>query len=164
MILIVSVPHTGNHFIFDRVIAGEDFRVCHTDRRGILTAGDRAKESRCIAPLRHPRDVLRSWVHRRRTKNAEYYTLEHFLSSWRGLIDEVDPHDPLYLPVDRPDRQGYLDEINRVLGKCYQTDWRCTPGDYDVTLAQAEEQALATLMEDPFFARFGYEASSSQAL
>ena len=69
-----------------------------------------------IVPLRHPSLVEESW--RRRGKSTT-----DLRENFRLLVDEIDPLNPLYLPIDVPDRQTYLDRINSELGLNLVTDW-----------------------------------------
>lgn len=71
---------------------------------------------RMIIPLRHPYLVAESW--RRRNK-----PLDELADNFRLLVDEIDPYNPLYLPIDVENRQEYLDKINKELGLDLRTEW-----------------------------------------
>ena len=69
-----------------------------------------------LVPLRHPNLVAESW--RRRGK-----PLNELIENFNLLVNEIDPLKPHYLPIDVPDRQGYLDKINQDLNLNLTTDW-----------------------------------------
>ena len=60
--------------------------------------------------------MAKSWDDRRRDK-AE------LIDSWEVLVNEIDPLEPYYLPLDVPDRQDYLDRLNTATGRSMVTDW-----------------------------------------
>lgn len=79
---------------------------------------------------------------------------------WRRLYTAIDPLQPLYLPIDRPDRQVYLDRINEVTGMSLTTDWPVVGSAEQPArlFSEQEKDMLETLMDElqPLFSRFGY--------
>jgi len=69
-----------------------------------------------IIPLRHPYLVQESWVRRGKP-------LSELIENFKLLINELDPLNPLYLPIDVENRQDYLDEINKKLDLDLRTNW-----------------------------------------
>ena len=69
-----------------------------------------------VVPLRHPVLVAESW-------KARGLDLEALDEQWCTLADVVVPHDPIYLPVDHPDRCLYLEVLNQRIGLDLKTDW-----------------------------------------
>jgi hypothetical protein len=74
-----------------------------------------------IIPLRHPSLIEESWKRREGEFEKESWRLKE---EWEFLINEIDPHSPYYLPIDAPDRQDYLDKINKDLGLNIRTRWK----------------------------------------
>ena len=74
-----------------------------------------------VVPIRHPVKVAESW----KLRNYDLAALDE---QWRTLVDVVAPHDPIYLPVDHPDRNLYLDVLNERMGLDLQTDWKPVGG------------------------------------
>lgn len=68
-----------------------------------------------VIPLRDPAMTALSWA-----KRSEDFG--HFLEQWRNLIALSD-HGPLYVPIDRPDRQDYLNKVAEAIGAELSTDW-----------------------------------------
>ena len=74
-----------------------------------------------IVPLRHPSLISESWKRREGEFEKESWRLKE---EWKFLIDEIDPYNPYYLPIDSPQRQDYLDVINKDLGINARTRWK----------------------------------------
>ena len=70
----------------------------------------------CIVPMLHPLKVAGTWT-------GGGKTLHPLWDSWRRLISAIDPLGPLYLPIDVPNRQTYLDAINEETCLDLKTDW-----------------------------------------
>lgn len=69
-----------------------------------------------LIPLRHPYLVAESWIRRGKP-------LTELAENFRLLVNELDPLNPLYLPIDVDNRQDYLDNINKELGLSLETNW-----------------------------------------
>ena len=74
------------------------------------------KDNLTIIPLRHPYLTAKSWDDRKKDK-------ADLIQSWEVLVNEIDPLEPHYLPLDVPDRQDYLDHLNEATGRSMVTDW-----------------------------------------
>lgn len=123
MIVVTSVPHTGSQFVTKHLLSGagltspNDVYFQHTENgtvpmlRKLMKAG-----WPCIVPMRHPLKVAGTWTGR----GLELHTL---WNSWRRLVTAIDPLNPLYLPIDVPNRQTYLDVINEALCQDIRTNW-----------------------------------------
>lgn len=109
-------------------------------------------ESHCaVVPMRHPASVIESWL-------ARDKPFEPLLTQWQILKTMVDPADPIYLPLDVPDRDRWLSELNCKLGLELQTDWPVIMScGKSAVLSDVHRAAVAEVMADGFFDRFGYE-------
>jgi len=70
-----------------------------------------------VVPLRHPMLVAGSW----KARGLDLVALDE---QWRVFADVVMPSDPIYLPLDHPDRGLYLEILNQRMGLDLKTDWR----------------------------------------
>jgi len=124
---IPTIQHTGTKFLAK--LFGQmhwaSFYEDTSEREDFLHVGHITENSieaikmlpyRMIIPLRHPYLVAESW--RRRNK-----PLNEMADNFMLLADELDPLNPLYLPIDVENRQEYLDKINSELGLNLKTDW-----------------------------------------
>lgn len=69
-----------------------------------------------IVPLRHPMEVARSWLSRKKP-------IEDLIRQYQMLVEVVDPHGPLYLPIDHPDRETYFWHLRLECDPTLDTDW-----------------------------------------
>lgn len=69
-----------------------------------------------IVPLRHPYLTQKSWQDRG-------YDLADLIAMWEVMVFDIDPLEPYYLPIDVPDRDDYLQEINNKTKLRLETDW-----------------------------------------
>lgn len=158
MILVASVPHTGSHFAVHtiglpaqnlyHVYEGESLRIIKdAHESGALI----------VVPMRHPMQVAQSWANRGKPI-VEHPVHEPMVRLFRSLIEHVVPLDPMYLPVDVPDREVYLRALSAALGKELVTDW-APEAHHEIrpaTLDDDDIEAVRDLLADPFFKRFGY--------
>lgn len=125
--VIPTIQHTGTKFLYKLFPEGythcsliEDIDQDNVLYVGHLTANsvDRIKELPypMLIPLRHPYLVAESWVRRGKP-------LSELADNFRLLVNELDPLNPLYLPIDVDNRQDYLDKINKDLGLSLSTNW-----------------------------------------
>lgn len=128
MLLFPTIRHSGSHFILnlfgsqvgshshpDRVTGDlNEIVFCHVDEQNqMLTL---AEDHPVIIPLRHPKAIARSW----QARNKDLKTL---CRDFHTLIDQYDRLKPLYLPLDSPKREDFLEAINQALGVQLVTDW-----------------------------------------
>lgn len=169
MIVTVSVPHSGTHFTWELLKSvgyaprtkssdsGErkygHIHTYGTDNAAEQLADAKARGWRVIVPLRHPMATAQTHKNRRKGildgKNP-------MLRCWRSLIEEAPALDPLWLPIDTPDRQRYLGKINAELGVEIVTDWKPVShyAKEHHALTRAEIDAVRELLDDPFVTRF----------
>lgn len=166
MVVIPTVQHTGTIWLAKHLFGGNGFEVCtfrgeaRTDKvvhYGHCWPGELKymrpllKRYPAVVPLRHPHLVFEAWRRRHRT---------HFemLLQWSILINEVDKYKPLYLPIDRPDRDKYLRAINRRLGVELNPDWspqHSFTGTHSVDpLSVDVYDDCRAFFDQPFFRRF----------
>lgn len=109
-------------------------------------------------PLRHPLKVAESWK-RRGKPVVEHPVHEAMCVMFRTLIDQIDPLEPVYLPLDNSQREAALIELGLRTGRLLVTDWEPATDDVEfpaVSLSDYERLAVVELMADPFFERMGY--------
>ena len=131
MIIVPTVRNTGSHFLVDLLgydinkalpwkqshNATEDSLIFdHISKYNTHFSLPLIRENLTIIPLRHPVLVAKSWNDRKRD-TAE------LVDSWEVLVNEIDPLEPYYLPLDVLDRQDYLDRLNTATGRSMVTDW-----------------------------------------
>lgn len=142
-LFLLSVPHTGTRFT-ERLL-GPLYKM-HTDlgveRKRMPRLRLLLEMSRVIvSPLRDPQKVWASFCRRR-------HTGERFWEGWRILEVLHQEFKIHYLPVDTPDRQLYLDEIAKGLGRKIETDWEPI-GNKDVTHGLLLDQDLTEVYAMP---------------
>lgn len=159
MILVPSVPHTGTHFMRDLFKGKQEIHLDHIlpstmdAWRVLFEQGNAA-----VVPMRHPFLVAESW--KRRNKDPL-----HLPELWHLLVEVIDPYDPQYLCLDKPEtRNAQLKAINERLDLNLTTSWPriCEAGispinvSYDVRLNNIELAATAGLIDDlhQFFERW----------
>lgn len=72
--------------------------------------------ARPIVPLRHPVLCAQSWARRHKS-------IDDMIEQWNWLLDEIDPYNPVYFPIDLPDRSLYLQSLSEYVGQDLETDW-----------------------------------------
>lgn len=164
-ILITSIPHTGTHFCRDHLLAGRSFHITHFIWEFEQPAHT---EKICawmamlptIIPMRHPLAVAVSWKRRMRP-------LEQLPLAFQTLELRLDPLKPLYLPLDTPKREAFLDEIEKAIGgDPLPRDWPVIRGNEEklgpaeLTDAEAELMADMIARRAPFFRSLGYANSA----
>jgi len=128
MLFLASVYHTGTRFCRESLFSDFNFSPCnigtYPEATDLHIRPERAEPLKhwlntaehVVVPLRHPMLVAASW----KARGLELETLDE---QWRTLVDVVISHDPIYLPIDRPNRGFYLEELNRRMGLDLETDW-----------------------------------------
>lgn len=156
--MVVGVPHAGNHFIFEHLMAGMRPEVDHVEADRVCKIRDRMRGGTpAIVPMRHPREVARSWVFRGYAY-PQAFKLTELSDCWRRLVTGIDPLGPLYLPLDADDRDDWLEQINTSLGLNLSTDWPHWKKGPEVVLRPSHERLVEDVMSElgGFFKRFGY--------
>lgn len=69
-----------------------------------------------VVPLRHPLAVAKSWKARRKP-------IEQLIRQYELLETLVDPYQPLYLPIDHPERDRYFTNLRLKVDLRLKTDW-----------------------------------------
>lgn len=170
IVLLPTIQHTGSHFLYEHLLANDFERMSvHDEPRDggmVFTHISKWKWLKhwqhlmphypAIIPFREPWKVCYSWLRRREKLTNLHEDLSY-------LVDHFDGFNPYYLPIDRPDRQAYLDRINDGLGLNLQTDWpvfgsrgEMPEGAKEHTLNNPEVNRVLTDYGE-FFRRFGYD-------
>ena len=168
MIIVASCPHTGSHFAvntiglplrnWDRggVSAQNLYHVYSGESLEIIKRGAR-EGATLVVPMRHPMAVAQSWANRGKPI-AEHPVHEPMIKLFRNLIEHVVPLNPLYLPVDVPNRDKYLRALSDVVGRELKTDW-APASHHEIAPAKLFDDDIAAvheLLRDPFFEEFKY--------
>jgi len=127
--VVPTIPHTGTHFIRDHLLAGQEHYVQHLWPKSRVQLSQMATTYRTIVPLRHPILVARSW----KSRDKDIRELPDY---WYALIQYIDPHEPQYLPLDSPNRDGELACLNLRFGTSFKTDWPVMADDDSAKLAR----------------------------
>ena len=112
-LFIVSVMHTGTTFttnLLNRWSIGHVHTHSTDNPSGLHIA------KFIVSPLRHPQSVWTSFALRGRST-------DQFVRSWERLAAFDRKYNILYLPIDRPDRDYYLEVIANAIGTTLTTDW-----------------------------------------
>ena len=162
MIVVTSVPYTGSQFVTQHLLGGaglsspNDVYFQHVENGTTPMLRKRMLDGwPCIVPMRHPLKVAGTWTGRGQS-------LHTLWDSWRRLILAIDPLGPLYLPIDVPNRQTYLDAINEEILVELKTDWPVigsTGLKSNFDSFKGGERIMVDRMFDElgdFFGRFGY--------
>lgn len=129
MILCVpTVKHTGTYFVGKHLLGWPEhpLKRLETPPDPSVVMGHLYPSKRrlwehwlrlypAIVPIRHPYVVERSWLGR-------VEDTRDMFAMWREL-EWVDRFNPMYLPIDVPDREKYLQAINQRFGLNLTTDW-----------------------------------------
>ena len=167
IVVVASVHHTGTHFVVDELFKGwrhyamsygnikgpigDGVTRIHIDKDQSIYLPRWMEHQPLVVPMRHPASVVESWL-------ARDKPIEPLLPQWEMLKTMVDPARPIYLPLDVPDRDRWLGELNGKLGLKLQTDWPVIMScGKSAVLSDVHRAAVVEVMADGFFDRFGYE-------
>lgn len=122
---VVSVPHSGSNFTNQLL----ENKMGYKHAKGLFLEGDYRLNRKTfpvtantlVIPLRHPEANWKSWKHRYEGVN-DVWEHNHFLQ-WKALERIVNEDDCIFLPIDTPDREEYLQALRERSGKDLQTDW-----------------------------------------
>lgn len=164
-ILVASIHHTGTKTIFNDLlrcypeINQQNYDYPFTGKIRIHIDGAFIEDLRhwrlkadVIVPLRHPRTLAIGW----KSRSKPLWQLEDQITL---LKEEIAPFAPFYIPIDKDDRDDWLNKVNSGLKLHLTTDWPVIGkhgGDY-LELDKSEERLVDSWMEDGFFTRFGYD-------
>lgn len=164
IIVVPSVHHTGTKLVFNDILRdlvafnqqdktprdSGKLRI-HIDAPFLEDLHYWCAKCSIIVPIKHPRDVAIGW-------KVRFKKLGELAQQWTWLKEEIAPYDPLYLPIDLPDRDEWLDKVNLKLNLKLNTDWpvigRCD--DPRPELDESEKTLVNSWMADGFFEQFGY--------
>ena len=167
IIVLPTVPGTGSNFVLRDILKGytklqnerghkgDGVVFSHIDPKSkvLELLKPFLEKYPAIVPLRHPLSCAKSWKSRRRP-------ISEMMKYWENLIQNMDPYDPYYLPIDQDDRDEYLARINKSLGTDFKTDWPIINSSEDVIELNKRETTLVRdfISENSdFFDRFGYK-------
>ena len=140
---ILSVPHTGTHFVSD-LLGGPDSGLADVMGTRYVTEEHELYVSHVsegfsiVAPLRHPAQTMESWCNWGHITGQykEGYTQPSYVPTmFKNLIVMSDIYDITFLPIDSPKREFFLDEFNLKFGLQLETGWRPlnSIGEYKTT-------------------------------
>lgn len=111
--IVASVRHTGTMFVFEHLLnrQGENY---HFGEKFVHKVYD--YDGGVIVPLRRLEAIINSWSGRQLDPRDLDAHLEQ-------MIEYVERKSPYLMPIDHPDRQEYLDDINEGFGLSLKTDW-----------------------------------------
>lgn len=174
LIIVATVHHTGTHFIEEDILSDFDARslnYCgkiagpsgknikiriHLEPANTENLTEWCSQCEVVVPMRHPISVAESW--KARPKKMTQMTQEDLIIQWNILKSVVDPHHPIYLPLDVPDRDNWLQALNAKTGLNIHTHWPVIMScNKSAELNDDERESVFEVMADGFFDRFGYE-------
>ncbi len=174
IVVVASVHHTGTHFLFEHLFDGwhrynmgydcisephgNGIVRIHCDHQQSQYLPRWLDSHRAVVPMRNPFAVATSWKAREKDLDGFGSLMEKLNSQWDCLKKMVQPYNPIYLPIDAPDRENWLAALNKELGLELQTDWPVVMScNKSAELSFNDRQAVIEVMADGFFDRFGYE-------
>jgi len=107
--LVLSVMHGGTQIVMHHLLKGRPIRYYHLGEEPEKMAMDIKALPNIFVPVRHPLSIARTWL--RRGQRMEWLP-----EALELLATEMDPINPWYIPVDTPDRDSYVDSVNKALG------------------------------------------------
>jgi len=126
VIIVPTIRNTGTHFLLN-LLGIKPKGMLWTEQEYGVTYGhiDPAykdiylpliENNTTIIPLRHPLVVARSW-------QSRGGNILELVETWEHLVNDIDPMNPCYLPIDSEYRVGYLNALNISAGLYLKTDW-----------------------------------------
>lgn len=135
-ILLATIPHTGTRFFLELLrktlsrrsdclppdgVTARDYVFVHIEQDTAQCARLFRYIDACrplvITTERHPEKVRNSWL---RDTARDIGKLPMLYGVYRDLLAK---YSPFVLSVDAPDRQERLDNLGRILGVNFITDW-----------------------------------------
>lgn len=126
MIIVPTIRNTGTHFLLDLLVI-KPKGMLWTEQENDIAYGHiypvykdiylpLIENNLTIIPLRHPLVTAISW-------QARGGDILELIESWEILVNEIDPLRPVYLPIDSPYREEFLNVLNIRTGLNLKTDW-----------------------------------------
>lgn len=167
-IVVLSVHHTGTNFTTDEILRAfqphhYQYEICnhdipyskirvHIEPKLMKWVRYWAENGCAVVPLRHPKAIFTSWVARNKNR-------DNLVEQINLLKTEVHPHNQIYLPIDSPDRDKWLDQLRAATGKAMSTKWPVIasvigkPRQYP-ELSPKDKELLHSVTNDGFFHTF----------
>lgn len=163
--LLVSVQYTGTRFT-QRILA--DAKIQTAQIHPVKTRSkqldgwleqNQMADLPIIVPIRNPLNVAESWISRAKqhSKDEAAMRIPAMFAQWAYLAEIIAVSKPLFLPVDHPEKELYLDEMADVLGVKLWTDWKKyghKPGAEKIALTNQQITELNELIGTTFLADF----------
>lgn len=109
-VLILGVPHTGNHFMLALIPGAAQEHPWPDPSPAGEWVGLMDEAEAVVCPMRHPLLVAKSW----KKRGKAITDLDDF---WRAQVEIIDRRDPHYITLDRPAlRDDQVNAINEDLG------------------------------------------------
>lgn len=162
------MPHTGSHFAVNTIglplrnwdkggVAAQNLYHVYDGESLSIIKQAHSEGAMLVVPMRHPMSVAQSWANRGKPI-VEHPVHEPMIKLFRNLIEHIVPLNPLYLPVDVPDREKYLAKLSKAVGRELKTSWDRV-SHHDIRPARLFDDDIAAVIEllkDPFFRDFNY--------
>jgi len=128
IVLIPTIPHTGTKLVANELFKDFEHNALINKPQNNQKIDDHIfpekmtrwkqllSEYPAVIPLRHPILTAVSWERRKRD-------IGEMCVMWYILVEQIDRFNPLYLPIDSPGRDKYLDSINQSLRLQLTTEW-----------------------------------------
>jgi hypothetical protein len=152
--LVLSVEHSGTRFVKNHLLRGHERSYYHLRphyQDFLRTVVE--KYQFVFVPLRHPLEIARSWSKRG-------MSLEMLAERFDCLSEFFDSYDPLWIPVDSPIRDHFV-EIARCRvgidldpGKWPLVGHEVAKADHRMTADELELIAPSIKRNQKFFERF----------
>lgn len=157
-VFVASVHHTGTQFV-QKLFEDLDYQItdktpkeagnsvnylhrCHiTDSVMTELMQWLQTDTPLIVPLRHPMEVARSWLARKKP-------ISEMVRQFELLFEVVDPFNPLYLPIDHADREMYLSLIAEACDHDINTNWQKVSSKVVGSDHPAQLKAVAPSFDD----------------
>lgn len=161
--IVASIPHSGTRLVVDEILKTPWVHFKDKEKEGHIYCGHiytynaplvkmRMEQYPAIVPLRHPYLTATSW--KKRGMDIGEMCIAYYI-----LVDQLDQYNPLYLPIDRPERDDYLKAISKELKRPLKTDWPMVNSRYNTVkpedLGEDQDQVDRLVSNiNPFLKRF----------
>ena len=167
-LLLVTVQHTGTRFV-QRLLSEADIQTAQIHavdtRKKQLDSWLNQNEMAdlpIIVSLRNPVNVAQSWWFRanKHSTHNPFLQIQEMFKQWAYLAKIIAVSKPLFLPVDHPEREHYLQEMSVELGRPLSTRWKKyghRPGAETIKLSNATIDGINELIATTFLKDFYQE-------